>query len=124
MRSEDGDTVAIFNGEIYNHAELRVELESLGHCFRTRCYTEVLLKAFLEWDVHCFSRLRGMFAVGLWSESRHRLVLARDRLGIKPLYVHRQGYPTSASARFPLTLFGHAEEFPAAARSYGTTTTI
>ena len=54
LRSEDGDTIAIFNGEIYNHAELRAELESLGHCFRTRCDTEVLLEAFLEWDVQCF----------------------------------------------------------------------
>jgi asparagine synthase (glutamine-hydrolysing) len=108
MRSEDGDTIAIFNGEIYNHAELRLELESLGHCFRTRCDTEVLLKAFLEWDVQCFSRLRGMFAVGLWSESRRRLVLARDRMGIKPLYLHRRGSDVYFGSELK-TLFGHAE---------------
>ena len=91
LRSEDGDTVAVFNGEIYNHVELRGELEALGHRFLTRCDREVVLKAFLEWDVQCFSRLRGMFAIGLWSESRRRLVLARDRMGIKPLYLHRRG---------------------------------
>jgi asparagine synthase (glutamine-hydrolysing) len=108
MRSEDGDTVAVFNGEIYNHAELRGELESLGHCFRTRCDTEVLLKAFLEWDTGCFSRLRGMFAVGLWSESGRRLVLARDRLGIKPLYLHRRGADVYFGSELK-TLFGHAE---------------
>ena len=108
MRSEDGDTIAIFNGEIYNHAELRAELEPLGHYFRTRCDTEVLLKAFLEWDVDCFSRLRGMFAVGLWSESRRRLVLARDRLGIKPLYLHRRGSDVYFGSELK-TLFGHAE---------------
>ena len=110
MRSEDGDTVAIFNGEIYNHAELRSELESRGHCFRTRCDTEVLLKAFLEWDVGCLSRLRGMFAIGLWSESRRRLVLARDRLGIKPLYLHRRGPDVYFGSELK-TLFGH-EEIP------------
>lgn len=108
LRSEDGDTIAVFNGEIYNHAELRAELESLGHCFRTRCDTEVLLEAFLEWDVHCFSRLRGMFAVGLWTESSRRLVLARDRMGIKPLYLHRRGSDIYFGSELK-TLFGHAE---------------
>jgi len=87
MVSDDGDTVLVFNGEIYNHAELRSELESLGHTFHSRCDTEVILHAFLEWDTNCFSRFRGMFAIALWSESKKRLVLARDRMGIKPLYV-------------------------------------
>ena len=90
--SDDGDTVIVFNGEVYNHRELRHELESLGHQFRSRCDTEVVLRAFLEWDIQCFSRLRGMFAFAIWNESRKRLVLSRDRLGIKPLYVaHRRG---------------------------------
>src|SRR5262249_38903435 len=74
------------------HADLRTELESLGHCFRTRCDTEVALEAFLEWDVDCFSRFRGMFALGFWRQSAKRLVLGRDRLGIKPLYLHRPGH--------------------------------
>jgi asparagine synthase (glutamine-hydrolysing) len=84
--SDDGGTVICFNGEIYNFRELRSELEALGHTFHSRCDTEVVLHAFLEWDTECFARLRGMFAVALWQEERKRLVLARDRMGIKPLY--------------------------------------
>jgi asparagine synthase (glutamine-hydrolysing) len=91
MRSEDGDTVLVYNGEVYNHAELRAELEALGHRFFTRSDTEVVLHAFLEWDTECFRRLRGMFGLALWCESRRRLVLARDRVGIKPLYFCRKG---------------------------------
>jgi asparagine synthase (glutamine-hydrolysing) len=89
--SADRDTVIVFNGEIYNHAELRRELEMRGYRFQSRTDTEVVLAAFLEWDVQCFTRLRGMFAVALWSETRQRLVLARDRMGIKPLFVCRRG---------------------------------
>ncbi len=88
--SESG-TVIVFNGEIYNQGELRRELEGLGHVFRSRCDTEVVLRAFQQWDLESFSRLRGMFAVALWRESDRRLVLARDRLGIKPLYLHARG---------------------------------
>jgi asparagine synthase (glutamine-hydrolysing) len=87
--AEDGDTVIAFNGEIYNYGELRIELEGLGHRFKSRTDTETVLEAFREWDTDCFSRLRGMFAVALWIESSKRLVLARDRLGIKPLYIYR-----------------------------------
>ena len=79
--SEDADAVIAFNGEIYNHLELRGELESRGHRFRSPSDTETVLRAFLEWDTDCFARLRGMFAVALWSEKRKRLVLARDRMG-------------------------------------------
>ena len=89
--SSDGDTVIVFNGEIYNHLELRRELEQRGYRFRSRSDTETVLNAFLEWDTECFSRLRGMFAVALWRESERRLVLARDRMGIKPLYIARRG---------------------------------
>ena len=91
MRSQDGDTVLAYNGEVYNHAELRAELQALGHRFLTTSDTEVVLEAFLEWDTECFRRLRGMFAVAIWCESRKRLVLARDRVGIKPLYFARKG---------------------------------
>jgi len=108
VSSEDGDTVVVFNGEIYNHSELRVELESLGHKFRTHCDTEVALNAFLQWDTGCFARFRGMFALGLWSESRRRLVLARDRLGIKPLYLHRRGADVYFGSELK-TLFAHAD---------------
>ncbi len=91
MSTDDGATVIAFNGEIYNTAELRGELESRGHRFRSRCDTEVLLRAFVEWDTECFSRVRGMFGVALWTESRKRLVIARDRMGIKPVYFARRG---------------------------------
>ena len=90
LTSEDSDTVIVFNGEIYNHAELRRELQQRDHRFRTKSDTEVVLAAFLEWDLDCFARLRGMFGVALWSQSRGRLILARDRMGIKPLFVARR----------------------------------
>ena len=91
IASDNGDAVIVFNGEIYNHRELRHELESRGHRFRSRTDTEAVLHAFLEWDTECFSRLRGMFAIALWTQSTNRLVLARDRMGIKPLYIARRG---------------------------------
>ncbi len=89
--SEGGDTAVAFNGEVYNHREIRAELERLGHRFRSHCDTETVLRAFLEWDTECFRRMRGMFAVALWTESRKRLVLVRDRMGIKPLYYCQRG---------------------------------
>jgi asparagine synthase (glutamine-hydrolysing) len=89
--SEDRDSVIVFNGEIYNHLEVRRELESLGRRFQTHCDTETVLQAFLEWDTNCFERLRGMFAVAVWTNSKQRLVLARDRIGIKPLYIAERG---------------------------------
>jgi len=86
MFSDDRDTVIVFNGEIYNHAELREELQARGHRFQSRCDTEVVLRAWLEWGRDCLPRLRGMFALAIWKESERRLFLARDRMGIKPLY--------------------------------------
>jgi asparagine synthase (glutamine-hydrolysing) len=91
MVSDDGQTVVVYNGEIYNHAELRRELIDRGHHFHTHCDTEVLLHAFLEWDTQAFPKLRGMFGAAFWNEPEKRLVLVRDRLGIKPLYFSRQG---------------------------------
>jgi len=106
--SEDRDTVIAFNGEIYNHPELRAELEQRGHQFRTRTDTETVLAAFLEWDTDCFARLRGMFAIALWTESRKRLVLARDRMGIKPLYIARHGADLLFGSELK-TIFVHPE---------------
>ncbi len=89
--SDDRDTAIAFNGEIYNHLEIRAELEALGHRFRSHCDTETVLRAYLQWDTACFTKMRGMFAVALWTESRKRLMLVRDRMGIKPLYYYRSG---------------------------------
>ena len=106
--SDDGDTAVAFNGEIYNHLEIRAELEELGHRFHSHCDTETVLRAFLEWDTECFSRMRGMFAVALWTESRKRLVLARDRMGIKPLYYYRRGNDIRFGSELK-AIFEHAD---------------
>jgi asparagine synthase (glutamine-hydrolysing) len=76
----------VFNGEIYNHLELRAELESRGRFFNTRTDTEVLLQSYLEWGLDCLHHLEGMFAFAIWDGARGRLFCARDRLGIKPFY--------------------------------------
>jgi asparagine synthase (glutamine-hydrolysing) len=91
FQTEDGQTTIVYNGEIYNFGQLRADLEALGHRFRSRCDTEVALRAFVQWDIRCFERFRGMFAMAIWSERSKRLVLARDRMGIKPLYLRRIG---------------------------------
>jgi len=85
-----GTTIA-YNGEIYNHAEIRSELERYGHRFESHSDTEVFLRAFLQWDTGCFNRVRGMFGVAFWNQRMKRLVLARDRMGIKPLYYTQRG---------------------------------
>ncbi len=90
IATPDGNTVIVFNGEIYNHLELRADLEARGHRFHSHCDTETVLHAFVEWDTECFARLRGMFAIALWDQRQRRLLLARDRMGIKPLYFVRQ----------------------------------
>jgi asparagine synthase (glutamine-hydrolysing) len=84
--SPDKDVVVTFNGEIFNHREIRAQLEAEGFRFRTTCDTEVVLHAFQRWGSTCFSRFRGMFAIAVWVQSEQRLILARDRMGIKPLY--------------------------------------
>ncbi len=84
--SPDGDVIVVFNGEIFNHRELRHELEAHGAQFETTCDTEVVLYAFLRWGSDCFSHLSGMFGIAIWVQSERRLILARDRMGIKPLY--------------------------------------
>jgi asparagine synthase (glutamine-hydrolysing) len=86
MANEDGSVWITYNGEIYNHAELRPALLAKGHRYRTRSDTETVLHLYEEEGEPCVERLRGMFAFALWDRPRRRLILARDRLGIKPLY--------------------------------------
>lgn len=86
MSTEDGRYVIAYNGEVYNFKELRIELESIGHRFHSSTDSEVVLKALAEWGEQALTRFNGMFALALWDKSERRLMLARDRYGIKPLY--------------------------------------
>jgi asparagine synthase (glutamine-hydrolysing) len=86
LGNEDGTVQVVFNGEIYNFADVRQTLLARGHQFRTRSDTEVIVHAFEEWDERCVEHFRGMFAFAVWDDRRRVLLLARDRLGVKPLY--------------------------------------
>src|SRR3954453_3521174 len=91
IANEDGTVVVVQNGEIYNYRDLRHELKRTGHRFRTGCDTEVLAHGYEAWGGRLWERLRGMFAVAIWDARKRRLVLARDRVGIKPLYYRALG---------------------------------
>jgi asparagine synthase (glutamine-hydrolysing) len=110
VAEEDGRPLAVltFSGEIYNYRELRSELVSRGHRFRTRSDTEVVLRAYVEWGQGMVDRLNGMFAFGIWDIRREELVLVRDRMGVKPLYY----YPTPSGVLFgsePKAILAHPE---------------
>jgi asparagine synthase (glutamine-hydrolysing) len=91
MAAADDSTWIVFNGEIYNHRELRARLEALGHRFRTRSDTEVIIEAYRNYGDACVEKLRGMFAFALWDRVRRRLLLARDHMGKKPLFYWHRG---------------------------------
>lgn len=91
MESADGRHVIAFNGAVYNYVELREELRARGRLFRTGTDTEVLLEAFAEWGLDALPRLNGMFAFAVWDRRERRLVCARDRFGVKPLYYRASG---------------------------------
>ena len=119
MPNEDASCWITYNGEIYNHADLRPGLEARGHRYHTRSDTETILHLYEEEQERCVERLRGMFAFALWDRTRKRLLLARDRLGIKhpagaPLCVGDQGHPggrehpSGAQRNHPPGVPGHA----------------
>jgi len=90
LSNEDGSIWIVFNGEIYNHGELRKDLISRGHRYRTQSDTETIVHLYEEYGKNCVQYLRGMFAFAIWDRSRRSLFIARDRLGIKPLYYRHQ----------------------------------
>jgi len=98
MATADGNLRLVFNGEIYNYLELRSELAALGHVFRTRSDTEVLLTAFEQWGEAALQRFNGMFAFALWDERCRRMLVARDRFGEKPLFLGRGRFNTLVMA--------------------------
>ena len=91
MSDEEGRLWIIFNGEIYNYIELREELRSFGHTFRTNSDTEVIIRSYAQWGEECVSRFNGMFAFGLWDAGNRKLFCARDRMGVKPFYYYYDG---------------------------------
>ena len=105
----DERVTVVQNGEIYNHVALRADLELRGHRFHTRCDTEVLAHAYEEWGDDFVDRLRGMFALALWDRERQRLMLARDRFGIKPLFYAADGGRLAFASE--LTALTHAPGF-------------
>ncbi|HTY58888.1 MAG TPA: asparagine synthase (glutamine-hydrolyzing) [Bacteroidota bacterium] len=90
LANADGTLWIIFNGEIFNYVELRRELEGLGHTFRTHSDTEVIVHAYEAWGNRCFTKFNGQWAFALWDSKRKRLVLSRDRIGVRPLYIHEK----------------------------------
>jgi len=91
MFNEDDNVAIIYNGEVYNHGDLRPDLEKAGHHYRSHCDTETILHAWEEWGESCVERFRGMFAFAIWDRRRRSLFCARDRLGIKPFYYFFNG---------------------------------
>ncbi len=120
--NEDCSMVIVYNGELYNHPELRAELEARGHAFRTHTDTETVLHAFEEYGQACLDRFNGMFALAIWNRHTRELFLARDRLGIKPLYVAELpdglAFASEAKALLPLLPGGARPDWTAIHRFF------
>ena len=95
MSTRDGKLTIVYNGEVYNFEQIRAELERLGHSFGSRTDTEVVLNAFRQWGPKCLDRFAGMFGLAIWDATEQTLFIARDRLGIKPIYypLANEGFP-------------------------------
>lgn len=114
MCNEDSRVWITFNGEIFNHVELREQLRDRGHAFRTRCDTEVIVHAWEEWGPAAFDRLNGQWALALWDRRTEELVLCRDRYGVRPLYYTHEGVQLRFASEITalLALSGGAEPDP------------
>lgn len=91
MSDEEGTITLSFNGEIFNYKEIRTELLEKGYCFKTDTDTEVIIYAYKQWGIECLSKFNGMFAIAIWEHKENKLILVRDRLGVKPLYYYHSG---------------------------------
>jgi len=117
LSNENRDIWIVYNGEIYNHADLRTDLEAKGHQYRTRSDTETIVHLYEEYGRECVKHLRGMFAFAIWDEMRRELFLARDPYGIKPLYTANDGWTFRFASQVKALL---AIEFTAAGEDRGT----
>lgn len=109
MSTEDGRFWVTYNGEIYNHIKIKKDLEVLGHHFKTKTDTEVLLKSYLQWGEDCLNKFNGMFAFVIWDDKEKKVFAARDRFGVKPLYYYKQGSKIAFSSE--IKQFKHLPEW-------------
>jgi asparagine synthase (glutamine-hydrolysing) len=112
LSSEDGKYWIVFNGEIFNYVELKDDLKKLGYSFRTECDTEVLLNAYLEYGSECLNKLNGQFVFAIWNNEKKELFLARDRVGIRPLFYTQTENDTLLFGSEIKTLFEHPDVKP------------
>jgi asparagine synthase (glutamine-hydrolysing) len=109
LSSENGRYWIVFNGEIFNYVELKTDLKNLGYYFRTECDTEVLLNAYLEYGTECLNKLNGQFVFAIWDNEKKELFLARDRVGIRPLFFTQTDKDTFLFGSEIKTLFEHPD---------------
>ncbi len=128
MQDRAGNIQLVFNGEIYNYQEIKNTLISLGHTFKSKTDSEVIIYSYLQWGVDCFRRFNGMFALAIWDKGEQKIILARDHAGIKPLYYHLakdklifaseirafkaldSNWPENPEWKIPFLTFGHLPE--------------